>query len=72
MVIFQFANYNSLLEDTLKINDLYLVVHPTYRKWVKQPWLFQWDKWGQVVHSKNWGELTHQHDSWVVHHQVNH
>ena len=24
-----------------------------------QPWLFQWDKWGQVVHSKNWGELTH-------------
>ena len=35
-----------------------------------QPWWFQWDKWGQVVHSKNWGELTHNHDLWVVHHQV--
>ena len=24
-----------------------------------QPWWFQWDKWGQVVHKNNWGELTH-------------
>ena len=37
----------------------YLVAHPTNRKWVKQPWWFQWDKWGQVVHKHNWGELTH-------------
>ena len=23
------------------------MVHPTDRKWVNQPWWFQWDKWGQ-------------------------
>ena len=44
--------------------NLFLVAHPTDRFCGLQPWLFSWDKWGQVVHSKSWGELTHQHDSW--------
>ena len=26
---------------------IYLVAHPTNRKWGPQPWWFQWDKWGQ-------------------------
>ena len=32
------------------LTHVFLVVHPTNRKWVSSPWWFQWDKWGQVVH----------------------
>ena len=37
----------------------YLVAHATNRKWVNQPWWFQWDFCGGNVHKHNWGELTH-------------
>ena len=39
---------------------LWVNVHPSY-KWIHST---------SPVH--HWGEVTHEHDSWVVHHQVDH
>ena len=47
---------------------LYLVVHPTNRKWVSSPQLYV--DIAPIYPIYNQGCFTHQHDSWVVRHQV--